>query len=206
MWQIGGFDVAAQGFGVGEGGVAQDGGSQGGGGDAGDEVASVSRRPVTTAPSDLVRRARSCGNRIVHSRARAGMSMARNTSPGSEGVVPWPVTNVSTGSRRSVPSGHQMWATASRPAISDTIDAAANDRQTLPPTVATCWILNEARRASAHWANKRCAAIPGAAGASRARKWWRWRPPAVRRREDLRMRANRFRRCRQHLSSPPGVR
>ena len=58
--------------------------------------------------------------------------------------------------RRSPPSGVQMTASPSRPEASETIDAAQNDWQTLPPTVAVFQILNEASSAFAATGNDGC--------------------------------------------------
>ncbi|SKY19769.1 Uncharacterised protein [Mycobacteroides abscessus subsp. abscessus] len=65
-----------------------------------------------------------------------------------------------------MPSGRQINTRPSSPAASDTIDAAANERQMLPPTVATFQILKEARSAVAHWKSSGCARQPGLAGSS----------------------------------------
>lgn len=84
---------------------------------------------------------------VRRARASAGSHRQRSISPASRRVLPAPVTNSWTGSRRSRPSVARSTHTPPRATAIDTIGAAGSARHTLPPTVALFHTLNDEENA-----------------------------------------------------------
>src|SRR5712672_2713159 len=92
--------------------------------------------------------------------------MLLSKSPGCNIFLLFPVTNSSTGTRRSPPSRGSILQMPSSATVSEIIGPAGNDMQMFPPTVAVFQILDDDRKERQHCAIR--GAAVQSAGAARA--------------------------------------